>query len=775
MRFKPFYPGVWAMRRMRLPTKLGLLALLLLIPLAFVFVQWVQRIQGDAAFTRAELDGVVGISEVSGVAELVQKQRDLALMVGAGTTGARPALDATREELGRALGSVTARLAGLGIPGGLQEWTETRQRIEGLPRDLAAAAAESSSEAHGVLVDDLRRLVYTLGERSGLLFDPQAAPYFLMDMMVSRTLPWRNQISQLRGLAASQPLGRASDEAILTRIHLELDGLAQVRRDIRFSMGFLARHGQSDLPGEAALTASAAFEALVRDAYASGVQRPASNELFDAGTGAMDAVTAYQTGVQQRLQALLDARLSRLGTQWWLAVGAITLGISLLMYLLVAFYLSFVIDFRHALDVMRQTAGGNLTAHVHIRGNDELAQMSQLLEDMIWSLSAMVADIRSNSALVAHSGHSLAAGNRDLAERTEQQAANLEQTAASVQQLSGIVEQNASAAGTADARAGEVRDVAEQGAQAMQRAVTAVEGIQESTARMNEIIGVIDGLAFQTNILALNAAVAAARAGEQGRGFAVVATEVRRLAQRSAESAREIRSLIQASTTQVAASVQQIRAAGGGVSQVVDGIRGVAANMSQISTASSEQSAGLGEISTAVAELAGITQRNAQMVERAVAQANSLETRAAQLAKVVSSFKLQQGTAEEAIALVERALAHRRVAAGDVFLRDVTDSAQGFYDRDMYVFVLNAEGTYLAFGGNPAKVRTRVQDIPGIDGDELVAKIVQQAKDEPGWVEYGITNPQTGTVQTKMSYVCEVDGLYMGCGIYKSLQARKVA
>jgi methyl-accepting chemotaxis protein len=447
-------------------------------------------------------------------------------------------------------------------------------------------------------------------------------------------------------------------------------------------------------------------------------------------------------------------------------------GGGLLVYLMAAFHASFVGEFQRVFDAMAQTADGNLRAQLRTDGRDELAELARLLDRMIGSVSAMVAEVRSNSALVAHAGQSLASGNRELADRTEQQAANLEQTAASVQQLTGTVAQNAQTAGESDRRAAQVRDVAERGAGSMGQAVETVEGIQKSAMQMNEIIGVIDSLAFQTNILALNAAVEAARAGEQGRGFAVVASEVRSLAQRSAESARQIRTLIEASRAQVETGAAQIRTAGQSIAQIVEGVRGVASNMSLISASSSEQSTGLSEISSAVSQLDQITQRNAQMVERAVQQANLLEQRAAHLARAVSRFMLQQGTAEEAMALVERALAHRRQASRDAFVRDLTEPTRGFHDRDMYVFALDAAGVYRAFGGKPEKVGSRVQDIAGVDGNALLAAIVAQAEAGPGWVEYDIVNPASGAVQAKMSYVVKVDELYLGCGVYKTAATR---
>ena len=766
MMTKPFLPGIWLMRRMRLPAKLALLGSVLLVPLLVICVLLVQRLGAELQAARNEAEGVRIVARLADVAAAVQARRGHSQVLLSGGDAARGPLQAAQAQLAQtvtAAGEALARRPDFELS---RDWSEVKSGLEGLATSGASTPGDAFSR-HTAALDALHRFTYTVGERSGLLFDPEPTSYFLMDMAVSRTLAWGDALSQIQGLGAGQLSLAQPEPDGLSGLRLRTEALKAQVLDMRLAMDFATRHGQSGLPGESVIAASDAFSQFARQALgAPGSVQGAA--YFTAGDQALSALRAYESTVLTRLDALLAQRVDRLAWTRWAVLGASLMGVALLVYLMQAFYLSFVTDFRHVFDVMKQTADGNLRAHVSIRGNDELAQLARLVERMNGNLSAMVAEVRSNSALVAHAGKSLAMGNRHLADRTEQQAANLEQTAASVQQLSSTVHQNAETAGDSDTQAAQVRDVAESGAQSMVKAVDSVELIQKSAQQMNEIIGVIDSLAFQTNILALNAAVEAARAGEQGRGFAVVANEVRTLAQRSAASAKEIRQLIQTSATQVSSSVTQIRAAGSNMTQIVNGVRGVASNMSLISAASAEQSTGLVEISSAVNQLDQITQRNAQMVELAVIQANKLEERAAHLSRAVSSFMLQQGTAEEAVLLVQQALELRATADPQRFVRDLSDPAKGFHDRDMYVFALDRQGGYRAFGGKPEKVGSRVQDIAGVDGQALLESIVAQAEQEPGWVEYDIVNPQSGVIQTKMSYVTKVDELYVGCGVYKT-------
>ncbi len=416
---------------------------------------------------------------------------------------------------------------------------------------------------------------------------------------------------------------------------------------------------------------------------------------------------------------------------------------------------------------LQRTTDGDLTHKVDLPGQDEIANLGRGVEGMNRELSAVVAHIRSNTALVAYAGQSLAVGNQHLSDRTEQQAASLEQTTASVQQLSETVNLTANTAREVSQLSSKVHGITEEGRSSMDEAVSSMSGIQESSRRVHDIVGVIDAIAFQTNILALNAAVEAARAGEQGRGFAVVAAEVRTLAQRSAASAKEIKELISQSSDRVDEGVERIHSASETMAEVLKGIANVNQGVDSIFRAAAEQSNSLMEISQALDNLDKITQQNAQMVDRAAEAAEGLHDRALKLSDAVSSFRLRQGTAEEAAAMVSRALEHYR-NQGSAALRDFNAASGLFIDRDLYLFGIDDDGVYRVFGGQPAKVNTRMQDVKGVDGAELVRKVKAAVAQGGGWVEYDFRNPTTDKLQPKMSYVMRCGDINLGCGVYKS-------
>jgi len=305
-----------------------------------------------------------------------------------------------------------------------------------------------------------------------------------------------------------------------------------------------------------------------------------------------------------------------------------------------------------AADLARSVAAGDLGVPIRLEAGDQGSMMAQL-KSMQESLAGVVAGVRRNADSVATAAAQIAQGNGDLSGRTEEQASALEETAASMEQLGSTVTQNADNARQANQLALGAASVARQGGEVVGDVVQTMKGINESSKKIADIIGVIDAIAFQTNILALNAAVEAARAGEQGRGFAVVAAEVRNLAQRSAEAAREIKSLITASVQRVEQGSALVDRAGTTMSEIVASIARVADIMGEISAASTQQSAGVAQIGEAVSQMDQATQRNAALVEESAAAAESLTQQARQLVDAVAVFKLARAESRPRAAEVE--------------------------------------------------------------------------------------------------------------------------
>ena len=296
---------------------------------------------------------------------------------------------------------------------------------------------------------------------------------------------------------------------------------------------------------------------------------------------------------------------------------------------------------RQAVELAETVAGGDLTRTIEATSNDETGALLRALANMNNSLVGIVTEVRTGTDSITTASSEISAGNHDLSARTEQQASSLEETAASMEELTSTVKQNADNARQANGLAQTASDVAIKGGAVVSQVIVTMGSINESSRKIVDIIGVIDGIAFQTNILALNAAVEAARAGEQGRGFAVVASEVRTLAQRSAAAAKEIKTLIGNSVDQVDAGAKLVDQAGATMEQVVASIRRVTDIMGEITIASAEQTEGIEQVNQAIAEMDQVTQQNAALVEESAAAAESMQQQAGRLVQVVSVFKLE--------------------------------------------------------------------------------------------------------------------------------------
>jgi aerotaxis receptor len=324
----------------------------------------------------------------------------------------------------------------------------------------------------------------------------------------------------------------------------------------------------------------------------------------------------------------------------WLGGGALVLLLGM-----VAFnrhlYVNVASPLRRAINAARMLAGGDLTAAIDVPRNDEMGQLLAALRQTNINLHSIIGDVRRNFEAISTATDEIADGNMDLSNRTEAQSANLQQTASSMEQLTAAVQQSALNVVNANKLAERAREVAAQGGNTVSQVVATMGEISSSSNKILDIIGLIDGIAFQTNILALNAAVEAARAGEQGRGFAVVAGEVRTLAQRSATAAKEIKGLIDASIDTVKAGTELTNSAGAIMAQVIESVARVTQVMGEISSSTHEQSTGIGQVNEAVIKIDGITQQNAAMVEEAAAAAGNLSQQSQCVVQAISVFKLR--------------------------------------------------------------------------------------------------------------------------------------
>jgi methyl-accepting chemotaxis protein len=763
-------PLVSVMHRFRLPAKLAALGLVLLLPITLLGVGQYRALSAEKQTAVAEAEGAQLVDLLLQLVSQVQSHRDLHIRASSGDDSAKPALDKVRVDLGASLAKLDAKVKDVTTFSWPASGQAARQQVQAIAAGQLAQRRDEAFAQHSLAVGTLRTLIFETAENSTLLLDPVGATFYLMDIAVNQLVPLTEALGVVRGRASALLVRGDANGAERSGVMVSADRIGAELERITTRIGALQRASGSLPPSWAAARDKAEkFAETTRSVFSADALTGDPSGFYAQGSEALATTEKLKTEVIGTLLQQLQQRAAGASRDLWFTMSLSVLAVLVVALLGLAFYRSFYGSVAQLLHGVNVVAAGDLSHRIQIDGRDEIADIGNTVEGMNQRLSAMVAEIRSSATRVGMAGRQVADNGASLAERTDQQAASLRHTLSSAQSVAHAVATNAQAAAELDTLTRGVRAQAEQGGAVMQQTENTIAQLQASSKRVGEIIGVIDSIAFQTNILALNAAVEAARAGEAGRGFAVVASEVRLLAKRSSDSAAEIRKLIAQSTDQVSASVAGTQNVRKVLDAVAEGVRTASDRLQGIASASAAQSAELEQVAQSVGNLDGITQQNAAMVTQSASASHNLVARASALSAAVASIRLRQGSADEATALITRALPLLKTQGLAGAAETLRSREQGFVDRDLYIFVIDRQGQYRLHGAKPAMEGKRVHDVPGIDGDRFLRDAWAAADAGSGWIEYDIVNPDNGSVQPKTSFIQAVDDkLFVGCGVYRT-------
>ena len=633
-----FRPAVALMQRLRLLPKFILVCHVVLVPLVLVSALLLNELQKSIAASEAERAGAAYIMQVHDIARLVQQHRGAEYLRL--STRALATDGALRGAIGKKVAALDAHQAGAGELAGLDDWKAVRDGWTALAAAQPGAGAKESMARHTAVLGALRKLAVAVADRSGLSLDPVAASDVLIGASVHTLPELAEGLSLIAGRGAAYidtGLFEANEDQLI-------NATAMVARHglERATAGF-GNSGAGALGGHAQVVATAlAFLDRTRDEVTNSHNQTSGGQYLAAGTAAAERLHALGAAAMGELDRMLAARAEREALHRNLVLAGIGAALMLACWLFAGFYISFSRDIAHLNHAVQRAAEGDLAVRMRSHANDEIGDLVNAFGRMASALAGLVTDIRAGAATIGAATQALAHGNAELSGHTEAQVGALSETVGSMGSLSASVKRSAAHAASGRELAGAAAGVAARGVRAVGEVVDTMASIRASSHKISDIIGVIDSIAFQTNILALNAAVEAARAGEQGRGFAVVATEVRSLAQRSAEAAREIKQLIGTSVATVDTGNALVAAAGSTIGELAGAVGQVEHLIGEMDKAGRVQASELVQLEDAIARIDAMARRNGELVGQARDGSELLHVETDELTRAVSMFTLER-------------------------------------------------------------------------------------------------------------------------------------
>lgn len=604
--------------------------------------------------TQAELSGVQPSRQVATILQLTQQHRGLSMLALSGSSSAKNKRLGVQTKLLQVTDDMGKTMIGLELEKCQQQWktieAELRQLIEAESKEKLTSA--ESFKAHSAIILKLLKLDGLILDESTLSLDPVAESYHLI-IGSSDLLYLTESLANSRAIGTAALRQKKLDEkgrAFLTLMQGQSQqSMERISADLEKAIAesLLVKRRLQESYQQTESLGKQTLDLLIQQILSAEKLSMDSESYFSAMTQAIDAQfklsdETMQT-VAQLLQERVDGQKNFMTTIAFFLVVLILMGIALVTLIARSIIEQLGAEPSVMVAWAGQIAKGDLTQKFDLTkaGSDSIVHAMHQMQD---SLAKIVVQVHSGAEQVVSASSQIAAGNMDLSERTERQASALEETSSSMEELLATVRMNADNARQANVMAQQASEVVIRGGQQVSQVVDTMGAINESARKIVDIIGVIDGIAFQTNILALNAAVEAARAGEQGRGFAVVATEVRNLAQRSAIAAKEIKALIGDSIGKVQGGAEQVRQTGETMQEVVSSVKRVTDLMGEVSASSVEQSSGIEQVNQAIAQMDQMTQQNAALVEEAAAAAVALQDQSRALQSSVSMFKTIQSS-----------------------------------------------------------------------------------------------------------------------------------